>query len=129
MDPEWELGNHVINELDRVALSGARVQLQCFDPRRIVDCRVPESPDSPPIRGHQREELHVRLNVVPRRLCSPRGKPPESSPNLPFNVCHITTYFHGDSGVHHNLSAEIVNSIYHLLPTCIAIALDIWRKV
>ena len=37
LDPGRELIDHGIDEVDRAGLSMARVDLQCADPRRIVD--------------------------------------------------------------------------------------------
>ena len=68
LDPEWELLDHVIDEVDGVGLGVALVDLQCTNSRRIIDRRVLLAPNRTASFSLQGQELHVHLHVMPGHL-------------------------------------------------------------
>ena len=68
IDPEWELGDDVIHEVDRILLRMPLINLQGANAGRIIDCRVLEIPDLAAFLSLEIEEFHIDLYVVPRHL-------------------------------------------------------------
>ena len=68
IDPERELGNDVIHEVDRILLRVPLINLEGANARSIIDCRVLEIPDLAAFLSLEIEEFHIDLHVVPRHL-------------------------------------------------------------
>ena len=68
VDPEGELLDDVVDEVDRALLVVPAVDLQRPDARGVVDRCVLIAADPVTIRRHQRQELHVDLDMVSRDL-------------------------------------------------------------
>ena len=63
-DPERELLDHVVNEVDRIRLSVAVIDLQRTNSRGVVDRRVLITPNGRSLFSRKRQELHVYLHVL-----------------------------------------------------------------
>src|SRR5687768_13150522 len=59
IDPERELGNDVIHEVDRILLRMPLINLQGANASRIIDCRVLEIPDLAAFLSLEIEEFHI----------------------------------------------------------------------
>jgi len=57
--PERELLHHVVDEVDGIRLGVPTIDLECTDPRRVVDRRVLVAPYGRSLLSCQREELRV----------------------------------------------------------------------
>jgi len=68
VNPERELPRDAVDEVDRVLLRVAPVDLEGPHPRGVIDRRVLVAPNPPPSLALQRQELHVDLDLVPGDL-------------------------------------------------------------
>ena len=68
MDAERKLLHHVVNKIDRAFLVVLLIDLQGADPSGIIDSRVLIATRLFTIRGNQRQELDVNLDLVSGNL-------------------------------------------------------------
>jgi len=68
LDPEWELLDHVIDEVDGVGLGVALVDLQCPNACGVVDRRVRVASNCSASFSAQSQELDIHLHVMTRDL-------------------------------------------------------------
>lgn len=80
-DPERELLDHVVDEVDRIRLSVAVIDLECTNSRGVVDRRVLITPNRRSLLSRKREELHVYLHVMARNLLLVPVRVHGTSPN------------------------------------------------
>ena len=80
-DPERELLDHVVDEVDRIRLSVAVIDLECTNSRGVVDRRVLITPNGRSLLSRKSQELHVYLHVMARNLLLVPVRVHGTSPN------------------------------------------------
>ena len=68
MDPERELFNHVVDEVDGVLLRVTPIDLQRPDAGGVIDGRILEAADAPAGLSLESQEGYVDLDVMTRYL-------------------------------------------------------------